>query len=252
MKYLGIEQKKPKIAVFDFTSCEGCQLQLVNKEETLADFLNAVEVVNFREASSAKSDDYDVALIEGAVSRNDEVKRLTAIREKAKLVVALGTCACFGGINKLKNEFDIIEINKEVYGKDAKETLWVRSVGDVIQVDLEIPGCPVSKSEVEAIIRHVIWDIPFSFPVYPVCVECKQRFNSCVMEKGQLCLGPITRGGCNAPCPIGGTGCWGCRGPATDPNYDSFFAITAEKGFAKTEVEDRMRFYSAFKEVQVR
>jgi coenzyme F420-reducing hydrogenase gamma subunit len=94
MKYLGIELAKPKIAVFDFTSCEGCQLQLVNKEETLADFLGAVEVVNFREASSAKSDDYDVALIEGAVSRNDEVKRLNIIREKAKVVVALGTCAC--------------------------------------------------------------------------------------------------------------------------------------------------------------
>jgi coenzyme F420-reducing hydrogenase gamma subunit len=252
MKYLGIDQKKPKVAVFDFTSCEGCQLQLVNKEETLADFLAAVDVVNFREASSAKSDEYDVAFIEGAVSRNDEVKRLTAIREKAKVVVALGTCACFGGINKLKNEFDIIEINQEVYGKDAKETLWVRSVSDVIPVDLEIPGCPVSKSEVEAIVRHVIWDIPFSFPVYPVCVECKQRFTSCVMEKGQLCLGPITRGGCNAPCSVGGTGCWGCRGPATDPNYDSFFAITAEKGFTMAEVEERMAFYSAFKEVQVR
>lgn len=252
MKYLGIEQKKPKIAVFDFTSCEGCQLQLVNKEETLADFLNAVEIVNFREASSAKSDDYDVALIEGAVSRNDEVKRLTAIREKAKVVVALGTCACFGGINKLKNDFDIIEINKEVYGTDAKETLWVRSVGDVIQVDLEIPGCPVSKAEVEAIIRHVICDIPYRFPVYPVCVECKQRFNSCVMEKGQLCLGPVTRGGCNAPCPVSGTGCLGCRGPATDPNYESFFTIAEGKGFPKAEVVERMAFYSAFKEVQVR
>ncbi|MFA6011388.1 MAG: hypothetical protein WC799_15485 [Desulfobacteraceae bacterium] len=251
MKYLGIEPKKPKIAVFDFTSCEGCQLQLVNKEETLADFLNAVEVVNFREASSARSDDYDIAIIEGAISRNDEVKRLTAIREKAKVLVALGTCACFGGINKLKNEFDMKDINKDIYGKDPKETLWVRSVSDVVKVDLEIPGCPVSKIEVESIVQHLIWDTPFSFPVYPVCVECKQRFTSCLMEKGQLCLGPITRGGCNAPCSVGGTGCWGCRGPAKDPNYESFFAITAEKGFSKTEVNERMGFYSAFQEVHV-
>lgn len=251
MKYLGIEPKKPKIAVFDFTSCEGCQLQLVNKEETLADFLNAVEVVNFREASSARSDDYDIAIIEGAISRNDEVKRLTAIREKAKVLVALGTCACFGGINKLKNEFDMKDINKDIYGKDPKETLWVRSVSDVVKVDLEIPGCPVSKTEVEAIVRHLIWETPFSFPVYPVCVECKQRYTSCLMEKGQLCLGPITRGGCDAPCSVGGTGCWGCRGPATDPNYESFFTITHERGFSTAEVKERMGFYSAFQEVQV-
>ncbi len=252
MKYLGIETQKPKIAIFDFTSCEGCQLQLVNKEETLADFLAAVEVVNFREASSARSDDYDIAFIEGAVSRNDEVKRLTAIREKAKVLVALGTCACFGGVNKLKNEFEMKDINRDVYGKNPKETLWVRSVGEVVKVDLEIPGCPVSKNEVEAIVRHVILGAPFTFPVYPVCVECKQRFTSCLMEKGQLCLGPITRGGCNAPCSVGGTGCWGCRGPATDPNYDSFFAVTADRGFSKEDVAERMGFYGTFQEVQNR
>ena len=252
MKYLGIEPQKPKIAVFDFTSCEGCQLQLVNKEDTLADFLNAVEIVNFREASSARSDDYDIAFIEGSISRNDEVKRLTKIREKAKVLVALGSCACFGGINKLKNEFDVKTINREVYGKDPKETLWVKSVGEIVKVDLEIPGCPVAKAEVETIVRHLIWGTPFAFPVYPVCVECKQQFTSCLMEKGLLCLGPITRGGCNAPCPAGGLGCWGCRGPATDPNYASFFAIAAEKGFSKAEIDERMAFYSAFQEVNAK
>lgn len=252
MKYLGIEPQKPKIAVFDFTSCEGCQLQLVNKEDTLADFLNAVEVVNFREASSARGDDYDIALIEGSISRNDEVKRLTKIREKAKVLVALGSCACFGGINKLKNEFDVKTINREVYGKDPKETLWVKSVGEIVKVDLEIPGCPVAKAEVESIVRHLIWGTPFSFPVYPVCVECKQQFTSCLMEKGLLCLGPITRGGCNAPCPAGGLGCWGCRGPATDPNYESFFAIAAGHGFSRPEIDERMAFYSAFGEVNAK
>lgn len=250
MKYLGIEPQKPKIAVFDFTSCEGCQLQLVNKEDTLADFLNAVEVVNFREASSYRGDDYDIAFIEGSISRNDEVRRLANIREQAKVLVALGSCACFGGINKLKNAFDVKTINREVYGKDPKETLWVKSVGEIVKVDLEIPGCPVTKSEVENIVRHLIWGTPFAFPVYPVCVECKQRFTTCLMEKGRLCLGPITRGGCDAPCPAGGLGCWGCRGPATDPNYESFFTVCAEHGFSRDEVAERMAFYSAFGEVQ--
>lgn len=252
MKYLGIEPRKPKIAVFDFTSCEGCQLQLINKEETLPDFLNAIEIVNFREASSAASDDYDIALIEGAISRNDEVKRLMKIREKAKILVALGSCACFGGVNRLKNQTDVKAANKEVYGNDPKETIWVKSAKEIVTVDLEIPGCPVSKSEVEAIIRHLIWDSPFTFPVYPVCVDCKQRFTSCLMEKGMLCLGPITRGGCHAPCPAGGLGCWGCRGPATDPNYASFFAIAEQKGFSRDELKERLSFFGAFQEVNVK
>jgi coenzyme F420-reducing hydrogenase gamma subunit len=252
MKYLGIEPQKPKIAVFDFTSCEGCQLQLVNKEDTLVDFLNAIEIVAFREASSTMSDDYDIAFIEGAISRNDEVKRLKKIRAKAKVLVALGTCACSGGINKLKNAFDVTAINREIYGQNLKETLWVKSAEEIVTVDLKIPGCPVSKAEVESVIRHIILETPFAFPVYPVCVECRQRFTSCLMDKGILCLGPVTMGGCNAPCPAGGSGCYGCRGPATDPNYDSFFAITAGKGFSKTEVQERLDFYSAFQEVQAK
>lgn len=252
MKYLGIEPRKPKIAVFDFTSCEGCALQLINKEETLPDFLKAVEIVNFREASSAAGDDYDVALIEGAISRNDEVKRLKKIREKAKILVALGSCACFGGVNLHKNQTDVKSANKEVYGSDPKETLWVKSVKEIVSVDLEIPGCPVSKSEVESIVQHLIWGAPFSFPVYPVCVDCKQRFTSCLMEKNRLCLGPVTRGGCNAPCPAGGLGCWGCRGPATDPNYPSFFAIVEQKGFSEVELNERLSFFGAFQEVNIK
>ena len=103
MKHLNIQQNCPKIAVFDFTGCEGCELQLTNKEETLGAFLDAIEVVNFREASSAKGDDYEVALIDGAITREDEVERLKEIREQADLLVAMGSCACFGGINRLKN-----------------------------------------------------------------------------------------------------------------------------------------------------
>jgi coenzyme F420-reducing hydrogenase gamma subunit len=103
MKYLGIEPKRPRIAVFDFTGCEGCELQLANREETAADFLRAIEVVSFREISSAHSDDYEIALIDGAITRGDEVERLKAIRERAKVLVALGSCACFGGVTRLKN-----------------------------------------------------------------------------------------------------------------------------------------------------
>jgi coenzyme F420-reducing hydrogenase gamma subunit len=216
---------------------------LANKEETLAEFLSAIRIVNFREVSSAVEGDYDVALIEGAITRADEVERLRAIRTRAKVLVALGTCACYGGIAKLKNRYDLAEANREVYGSDPKETLPTRPIREVVTVDLEIPGCPVSKAEVERIVQHVIWGIPFKFPAYPVCLECKQRYTVCSFEHGQLCLGSITRGGCEAPCPAGGLGCWGCRGPAADPNYEEFLSIARERGFSDREISERINFF---------
>jgi sulfhydrogenase subunit delta len=246
MKYLGIEPVKPRIAVFDFTCCEGCELQLTNKEETLVEFLNAVKIVNFREVSSSDQGDFDIAIIDGAISRYDEVERLKKIREKASTLVAIGSCACFGGVNKLKNVFDLEQANREVYGNYPKETLPVHPIKDVVKVDMEIPGCPVSKAEIERIVQHIIWDIPFQFPSYPVCLECKQRYTTCVFEKGQLCLGPITRGGCNAPCPAGGLGCWGCRGPSADCNMEEFFNLAEDKHFGKQEVYERLSFFGGF------
>jgi len=246
MKYLGIEPIRPRVAVFDFTCCEGCELQLANKEQTLADFLQAVEIVNFREISSTRSDSYEIALIEGSITRSDEVDRLMRIRERARVLVALGSCACFGGVNRIKNSHDLLQANREVYGDHPKPTLPVRSVKEVVEVDLEIPGCPVSKDEVERIVQHLIWDVPYHFPAYPVCLECKQRFTVCMFEQGQLCLGPITQAGCNAPCPAAGLGCWGCRGPAEEPNYDEFLAIARRRGFQEREIQERLHFFGGF------
>jgi coenzyme F420-reducing hydrogenase gamma subunit len=250
MKYLGIEPQKPKVAVFDFTGCEGCELQLANKEETVIDFLKAVEVVNFREISSSATDDYEVAFIEGAITRGDEITRLIEIRKQAKVLVALGSCACFGGVNKLKNTVDLNKANQEVYGKHPKETLPARAVKEIVPVDLEIPGCPVSKAEVERIVQHLIWDVPFQFPVYPVCFECKQQFTTCIFEQGQLCLGPITMGGCQAPCPAGGSGCWGCRGPVADANLDEFVVVAKARDFGKREINERLEFFGGFEGMQ--
>lgn len=246
MRYLGIESQRPRIAVFDFTGCEGCQLQLANKEETLADFLGAITIVSFREISSSVEGEYDIALIEGAITRSDEVERLLAIRAGASLLVALGCCACHGGVAKLKNACDPALTNREVYGDMTKETLPARPIKDFVGVDLEIPGCPISKAEVERIVQHLIWNVPYSYPSYPVCLECKQRYTVCLLEKGKLCLGPITMGGCEAPCPAGGLGCWGCRGPAADPNYAEFYQLARGRGFSEREIAERMGFFGAF------
>jgi len=251
MRYLGKKVAKPKIGVFDFTCCEGCELQLVNKEDTLVDFLSLVEVVNFREASSEKGEDYEVALIEGAVSRQDEVERLEKIRKQAKILVAYGTCACFGGMNTLKNKFSLEEAVREVYGEHKKETQEVRKIADLVKVDLEIPGCPVSKKEVERIVVDLATGAIPSLPKYPVCVECKQNGNICVADLGQVCLGPITRAGCDAVCTSGKTACLGCRGPAPEANYDAFRELLKANKLSKAEAREKLGFYGAFEGVEI-
>ncbi|MEA3227015.1 MAG: NADH:ubiquinone oxidoreductase [Planctomycetota bacterium] len=246
MKYLGIEPQKVRVGVFDFTGCEGCELQLANKEDSLLDFLSLLEIVNFREISSDQGQDYDVALVEGSITRADEVERIKDIRAKAKVLVAIGSCACFGGVNQQKNRFELDDVVKEVYGDHKVETDKAKSIADVVEVDLEIPGCPVSKEEVERIVVNVVMGAEIKIPKYPVCVECKQKLNTCVVDLGQICLGPITRAGCDAVCPTGGVGCLGCRGPAEDANYESLKQILMDKGHTESAIVERMRFYGAF------
>jgi sulfhydrogenase subunit delta len=249
MKYLGIDSQPLKIGVFDFTGCEGCELQLANKEESLAAFLNCVDVSCFRQISSASDDDFTIALVDGAISREDEIERIRRIRDQTEVLVALGSCACFGGVNRLKNAFNLHEANRLVYGDHPKPTLPVRSVSEVVPVDLEIPGCPVSKAEVERAVQHLVWEVPFRFPASPVCLECKQRGTVCLFELAELCLGPITRAGCDAPCPAAGLGCWGCRGPAQEPNIEEFLSMAKERGFGEEEILDRLTFFGGFRGV---
>ena len=249
MNYLGLEIERPKIGVFDFTSCEGCQLQLANKEGTLIDFLALLNIVNFREISSDKGHNYDIALIEGCISRSDEIERLKEIRSTAKVLVALGSCACFGGVAHLKNRFSMKDVVEEVYGEHKVETIPVQKISDVVEVDLELPGCPVSKAEVEKVVVNIVTGADITFPKYPVCVECKHNGNICVFDLGKICLGPITKAGCGAICPTGKVGCLGCRGPAEDLNLKSFLKIAKDKGFKKAEIKEKLSFYNAFDEV---
>jgi coenzyme F420-reducing hydrogenase gamma subunit len=249
VKHLGIKPTKPKVAFFDFTCCEGCQLQIANKEESLIDLLALVEVVNFREVSSERGDDYTIAFIEGAVSRPDEIERLKKIRQNAGMLVALGTCACYGGVNAMKTRFPIGDVVREVYGDHPVETLPVRSVKEVVAVDFEIPGCPISKPEFESIVTHLILGADFSYKKYPVCVECKQNLNHCLLDEGKICLGSITRAGCNAVCIDGKLPCYGCRGPADEHNWPSLKNALIQKGFSPDQIQEKIAFFNSLNEV---
>lgn len=249
MEYLGIKPEKLKAAFFDFTCCEGCQLQITNKEDTLIDFLSLVEVVAFREISSDAGEEYDIAFIEGAISRKDQIDRIKKIRKNAKILVSLGTCATYGGVNKIANKFSTQSLVKNVYGRYSKDTMPVKSIKEVVKVDMEIPGCPISKAEFENIVVHLVTGADFSYKKYSVCVECKQNINHCLLDEGKICLGPVTRAGCNAPCPTGKLSCFGCRGPADEQNWNSLKKILLEKGFTGEEIKEKISFFSSLTEV---
>ena len=246
MRYLGIPLEKPKVGVFGFTGCEGCQLQIANKEQTLPDLLGAIEVMNFRLISSDKLDDYDIAFVEGSITTEDEVARLKKIRRQAKILVAMGACACFGGVNNLRERFNLSDTVEKVYGPHSVDTGPVRRVADIVPVDIELPGCPIAKPEFEWLVQHLILGLEPKFPQYSVCVECKQRLNACVFDMGLICMGPVTRAGCNAICPRNHLGCWGCRGPAAEANYESLLEILTERGFSEEQIAERANFFNAF------
>ncbi len=246
MKHLGFERSKVRVGSFDFTCCEGCQLQLANKESTLPEFLALVDIRNFREISSERHDDYDIALVEGSITRSDEVERLRKIRATAKVLVAYGTCACFGGVNSLKNRLPQEEVVREVYDGKKVETMPSTRIADIVKVDFSIPGCPVSKEEVERVVVSLVNRSLPTLPRYPVCVECKQRLNTCLFDLGEVCLGPITRAGCDAVCPSGKSACLGCRGPADDLNFRSFTDLVRDNGLSTEEMLEKLRFYNGF------
>lgn len=248
LSYLGIPLTRPRVAFFELSSCEGCQLQIVNNEATLLDFLNLVEIVSFREAMTEKSDNYDIAFVEGSVTRDDEEARLKTIRSRAKILVALGSCACFGGVNQLRNRFaDQDWVKRQVYGDHPIDTAaTVRPLDAVVAVDLKIFGCPIKKEEVERIVTDLVVGKVVHHPKYPVCMECKAAENLCLFDLGEPCLGPVTRAGCDAWCPSNRFGCWGCRGPADSPNFPQFEEIIARRGFSKEALLDRLECFGGF------
>lgn len=242
---------KPKIAFFDFTSCEGCQLTVVDSLQDHPELLNAVEIVQFREAMSEKGEDYQIAFVEGSCTRQSDEARLKAIREQASLVIALGTCAHLGGVNALKALHPLEEVRKYVYGDKWEwyETYDARPIDAVIPVDFAIPGCPIDRNEFIAVVKALLLGKKPPIPDYPVCVECRLKENVCMYTKGKVCLGPVTRAGCGAICPTYGSSCEGCRGFITNPNQDSMKDVLAEAGLS---VEDITTIYTMFTTYQVR
>ncbi len=242
---------KPKIAFFDFSCCEGCQLQVVNLEAEMLDVIGAVDIVQFREAMTEKGEDYAIAFVEGSITREKDIPRLKKIREQAAIVVALGACATIGGVNCLKNFQPSDEVRKYVYGDKAGwyETFAARPIDAVIPVDYYIHGCPMHKAEFVRVVKALLLGKKPEIPTYPVCVECKRAGNVCVFELGMTCLGPVTRAGCGAWCPSYRDNCVGCRGLIPDPNANAEKGVLQKYGLTVEQAVGQFRLFLGYSEV---
>lgn len=227
--------RRPTVAVYKFSSCDGCQLSLLNMEDELLDLAGVVDFSFFLEATRAsRPGPYDLALVEGSITTPHEADRIKEVRRDARILVALGTCATSGGVQALRNFSDAGAYASTVYAHpEYLEYLSTSTpIAEHVKVDLELWGCPVSKGQVLEIIIALLNGRNPILPSYTVCLECKRRGAVCVLvDQGIHCLGPVTRAGCGAICPSCGRGCYGCFGPSRGANIGSLSAI-----LEKTEI----------------
>jgi len=231
---------KPKIGIFSFTCCEGCQLEIVNCEDELLDIVGAVEIVSFGMAQSNNLDvDMDIAFVEGTIVQPREVEDLKKIRERSNLLIAIGACATYGGVAAIDRDRSRDELKKIVYGEDGAfiPTIKPSPLYEHVKVDFSIQGCPIEKHQFIKAVGYLLHgDLPI-LPDYPVCTECKRKENECVLVHHKIpCLGPITRAGCDARCPSHYQGCDGCFGPIEEANVAMEYNVLREMGIEKDEI----------------
>ncbi|MDH4227900.1 MAG: NADH:ubiquinone oxidoreductase [Deltaproteobacteria bacterium] len=244
---------RPKIGVFSFSSCEGCQLQILNLEREIPAIAGLVELVNFREAMNKISDDYAIAFVEGSITREKEVAEVEAIRKQAKILVSLGACAHLGGVNSLKNPKPKEEWLKTVYKTTDvfTDTFETKRVSDVVKVDYDIPGCPIDKFEFVRTVFALLAGVAPRLPDKPVCAECRVKPNPCLVEDNELCLGSITRAGCGAICPTYGEECVACRGVLKDANIKGLTKILNDRGHSKTAINGKLELFNLLAKIEV-
>jgi coenzyme F420-reducing hydrogenase gamma subunit len=218
-------KRRPRLAVFKFASCDGCQLSLLDCEDELLAVAGAVEVANFLEASRAVGKGpYDITLVEGSITTPHDAERIQQVRKASRFLVTIGACATAGGIQALRNFARIKDYVAAVYPTPEYVTTLETStpISQHVRVDFELRGCPISKAQLLELLGAFLHGRRPHIPTYSVCLECKRRGAVCVMvAQGTPCLGPVTQAGCGAICPAFDRGCYGCFGPMETPNTTS-------------------------------
>ena len=245
-------QRKPRLAVWKFASCDGCQLSLLDCEDELLAVAGAVEIANFPEASRAvDSGPYDLSLVEGSITTAHDAERIHAIRRASKFLVTIGACATAGGIQALRNFKDVNQFTSIVYARpDYIETLNKSTpIADHVFVDFELRGCPINKMQLVEVLSAFLHARKPNTPPHSVCLECKRRGTVCVMVAQAVpCLGPVTQAGCGAICPAYTRGCYACFGPKETPNTSSLSAWWRHLDVNQQDLVRAFRSFNAYAE----
>ena len=241
---------RPKLAVWKFASCDGCQLTLLDAEDQLLDVIGAVEIAYFPEASRGVVEGpYDLSLVEGSITTAHDADRIRQVRALSGKLVTIGACATAGGIQALRNWADVDEFIDIVYANpEYIETLGTSTpISEHVSVDFELRGCPISKGQLLEVIEAFLHHRRPNIPRHSVCVECKLRGTNCVMvAQGIPCMGPITQAGCGAICPAYDRGCYGCFGPAQMPNIESLASWWKGLGVPNGDLVRALRTFNAY------
>ncbi|MBW6431650.1 hypothetical protein K0A96_00515 [Patescibacteria group bacterium] len=234
--------KKLRLAVFDLTDCEGCELQFLVLREKLAKNGHDFEIANWRLLDNVGDPGpFDVTFIEGSPITESDVEVIKRARAVSKTIITLGICAVFGGVQAAIPENQREKLLKDVYGEKYKTSSRApKPVSYYIDVDINLPGCPVNPDELEKLLTALFAGKDFKEARYPVCLECKARGNTCLFIEDGFCMGPVTKGGCNAPCPAAGLRCYGCFGPVEGANLEALKNVTGgyvDEKYLKDQVE---------------
>ncbi|MCX8011105.1 MAG: oxidoreductase [Ignavibacteria bacterium] len=247
-----MSSKKPKLAVWKFSSCDGCQLSLLDCEDELLAIADKIEIAYFPEATRAVAKGpYDISLVEGSITTPHDAERIYQVRKISKVLITIGACATAGGIQALKNFKDVKEFISIVYAKPEYIDTLSKStpIAAHVPVDFELRGCPISKEQLLELIIAYLQNRKPNIPNYSVCIDCKRKGNVCVMVAQNLpCLGPVTQAGCGSICPSFNRGCYGCFGPSENANTTSIAKYIKEDGKPHEEIVRLFRTFNAYAE----
>jgi coenzyme F420-reducing hydrogenase gamma subunit len=241
--------RRPRLAVWKFASCDGCQLAVLDCEDELLELASTVEVSYFLEASSATTEGpYDLSLVEGSITTAEDALRIRRVRDASRRLVTIGACATAGGIQALRNFADVETFLAAVYATpEYVSTLETSTpISAHVPVDFELQGCPIDRRQLLEVIGAFLHGRRPAVASSSVCLECKRRGNVCVMvAKGTPCLGPVTHAGCGALCPSYDRGCYGCFGPMESPNAASLAGWLQDHGSSATNIVRAFRTFNA-------
>ena len=257
----------PKVCFTQLSSCWGCYQSLIDDYGSdLVSILTSIEIVYFPAVVDFKLKDLedlpdgsvDLGFVEGNTRTSEDIHLAKLTRQKCKVVVALGSCACFGGIPSLANLYSREELIERKYvtaesiaGGKGLPTVNVPSIEEsikalheIIDVDIWIPGCPPITDHLVAAFKYIL-SLPETEPAdISVCDICKR--DPCFLDEGILCFGAFTSGTCEMKCPNVNEICYGCTGATKNINKDKanklIEVVTSKSALSDHEVADILKF----------